>query len=467
MNVTVRYTSVLPRLVVQKSFMRINWLAEERASQMDNFALEICVAAVIAIILLFIYRRQKISAPVDEPPSDGNNGMVITQYTAKLSQSSEKPNDLVIQVETLPVEALTDKSKLVEITDNNVLTRISNLIPALAQASLSDYNALHGSDAKGEVLYRAIIPAGAKLTNSRAMSGAVRGFYRDANKIQGHANLVPCHSQGGIALANAIAPAMQLASLVVGQYYMSQIHISLNKLSTDISKISDFQNNEFESRVFSLIAHIVKIADFQAEILENDELRQSKINQLNNLEEECTQLLGQVNLTLKSCSQKSDLDYNAYEKALKEAHSWYTYQQALLNVLYRLSDLKYALHLGNVSKEQCVALLPIYTKHVQDTQASLTEWHLTSVKRLGIDTDEARRKRAGLDGAIHFIPGLFNHDFNFKAIDEKTASMITTQASTKLIESSGIASDLYDEDVQLISKDGKIYYLPMDATEQK
>lgn len=292
MNVTVRYTSVLPRLVVQKSFMRINWLAEERASQMDNFALEICVAAVIAIILLFIYRRQKISAPVDEPPSDGNNGMVITQYTAKLSQSSEKPNDLVIQVETLPVEALTDKSKLVEITDNNVLTRISNLIPALAQASLSDYNALHGSDAKGEVLYRAIIPAGAKLTNSRAMSGAVRGFYRDANKIQGHANLVPCHSQGGIALANAIAPAMQLASLVVGQYYMSQIHISLNKLSTDISKISDFQNNEFESRVFSLIAHIVKIADFQAEILENDELRQSKINQLNNLEEECTQLLG-------------------------------------------------------------------------------------------------------------------------------------------------------------------------------
>ena len=66
---------------------------------------------------------------------------------------------------------------------------------------------------------------------------------------------------------------------------------------------------------------------------------------------------------------------------------------------------------------------------------------------------------------IHFIPGLFNDDLNFRAIDEKTVDMITVQASVKSIEHPQDTSDLYAEDVQLISKDGKIYYLPMDKAE--
>ena len=183
------------------------------------------------------------------------------------------------------------------------------------------------------------------------------------------------------------------------------------------------------------------------------------------LEEECTQLLGQANLTLAGYAKKNDLDYTAYEKELKEAQNWNMYQNALLDVLHKISDLRYTLHKGAVSREQCIALLPTYTKQVEDTQALLTGWHQTSVNRLGIDTDEIRRKRAGFDGVIHFIPGLFNDDLNFRAIDEKTVDMITVQASVKSIEHPQDTSDLYAEDVQLISKDGKIYYLPMDKAE--
>ena len=298
------------------------------------------------------------------------------------------------------------------------------------------------------------------------MEGAVRGFYRGADEIQGHANLVAVQAQKGTAVvANTAATAMGVASMVVGQYYMKQINAELGEISDGISKISDFQDNEFRSRVFSLVAHVKKIADFQVEILENDELRLSKIAQLDSLEEECTQLLGQVNLTLAGYSKKNDLDYAAYEKKLKEAQNWYTYQKALLDVLYKISDLRYTLHMGAVSREQCVALLPTYTKQVEDTQALLTGWHQTSVKRLGIDTDEIRRKRTGFDGVIHFLPGLFNDELNFRAIDEKTVDMITAQASAKSIEYPQDNSELYAEDVQLISKDGKIFYLPIDKAE--
>lgn len=99
------------------------------------------------------------------------------------------------------------------------------------------------------------------------------------------------------------------------------------------------------------------------------------------------------------------------------------------------------------------------------TTGNLTGWHQTSVNRLGIDMNKIRRKRAGFDGVIHFIPGLFNDDLNFRAIDEKTVGMIAVQASVQSIEHPQNTTDLYAEDVQLISKDGKIYYLPMDKAE--
>ena len=98
---------------------------------------------------------------------------------------------------------------------------------------------------------------------------------------------------------------MGVASMVVGQYYMTKINAELGEISDGISQIQDFQDNEYRSRVFSLVAHVKKIADFQTEILENDELRLSKIAQLDSLEEECTQLLGQANLTLAGFAKKT------------------------------------------------------------------------------------------------------------------------------------------------------------------
>lgn len=127
--------------------------------------------------------------------------------------------------------------------------------------------------------------------------------------------------------------------MVVGQYYMSQINAELGEISDDISQIQDFQDNEYRSRVFSLVAHVKKITDLQTEILENDELRFSKIAQFDGLEEECTQLLGQTNLTLAGFAKETGLDYEAYEKAVGNAQNWFMYQKSLLDVLYKISDL--------------------------------------------------------------------------------------------------------------------------------
>lgn len=102
-------------------------------------------------------------------------------------------------------------------------------------------------------MYRAIIPVGAKLTDSKAMEGAVRGIYHGADGIKGHANLVAVEKTGTV-VANTAAAAMGVATMVVGQYYMTQINAELSKISDGLDKISSFQDNEYKSKVFALVA---------------------------------------------------------------------------------------------------------------------------------------------------------------------------------------------------------------------
>lgn len=422
---------------------------------MEYIVIGICVIAVVAICTFIIQQKknnQEVNPSMDVKTDTEEHAIAV---------SNDTPTELVIEMEMLPAEVIKDENALVEITDSKVLAHVNNLVPGLAQAGNAANNAAQAIQAaNGGVLYRAIIPAGAKLTNSKATEGAVRGFYRGADGIQGHANLVAIEAQKGTAVvANTATAAMGVASMVVGQYYMTQINAELGAIMEGISEIQNFQDNEYRSRVFSLVAHVKKIADFQTEILENNELRISKINQLDSLEEECTQLLGQANLTLAGFAKKTDLDYEAYEKVVGNAQNWFMYQKSLLNVLYKISDLRYTLHLGAVSREQCIAILPTYTKQVQDTQGRLAAWHESTTERLKIDTGEVRRKRAGFDGVIHFLPGLFDEDYNYRSIEKSTAHMIRAQASGENTLSID-KSELYSEDVQLISKDGKIYYLP-------
>lgn len=413
------------------------------------------IAIAVIAIVLFVFKSSKKT-----------NKELVSAHVLKAEESTnelanvEEKIELVIQMEMLPVESIEDESKLVEITDSKILARVNNLIPGLAQAGNTLYNAVQAKEANGEILYRAIIPAGAKLANSKAMDGAVRGIYYGSNGIKGHANLIAVEAQKGSKVGvNVASAAMGVASMVFGQYYMTKIDAELRNISDGIYQIADFHNNEYRSRVFSLFTHIKQTAGFQSEIIENDELRLSKIHKLDNLEEECTQLLGQANLTLAGFAKKNDLDFEAYEKELGNAQKWFEYQKALLDVLYKISDLRYALHLGKVSRENCNSLLPIYIKQVNDTQVMLTKWHEGSIQRLKIDTDRARR-REGFDKAIHAIPALFDDNHSFITINRKTAEMISVQATGHNDSPQMRGSELYDEDVQLISKNGKIYYLP-------
>ena len=424
----------------------------------------ICILAIAGIIALVIIRNKNANI-IDE---NGENTFPVKRKNAL---ASSKQYELAITFDDLPALTEQEESQLVEVKDSQLLARIDNAIPGTLQA-VANAGAVHAyqeaAKSAGQ-LYQAIIPKGAVLDKSRAMEGAVRGSYRDvANSIKGNANWVAvdgkaANNLAAVGVANA---AMNVASMVVGQYYMSQINDQLADINAGIEKVADFQQTEFKSKVYALVAEVQKSSTFQVETIENDELRNRELSHLKSLEHECAQLLGQANLSLQDISGKKGLDYDAYEKKIGEAENWFQYQQILLEVMYKISDLSYALNLGAISRENSYALYLPYAKQSEGTLAKLNEWHDEHVKRLEINVEESRRKRQGVEGFFMGALGLFNDDFNYKKMSQSTIARIEHQAENTSTIKGVESEDLYQEDVRLIAKDGKLFYLPQQKAKE-
>ena len=373
-----------------------------------------------------------------------------------MEEIQQNTSQLMIRLEQLSLEEIENPDKLIEIKDEKLLARIDNLIPDLLQAGNAANNAIQ---ANGEVLYQAIIPAGAKLAKSRDMEGAVRGFYHGADGINGHANLVAFDNTASVA-TSIVSSVMGVASMVVGQYYMAQISSDLNQIDKGLNRISNFQDQEYKSKVFALVAHIQQVAHFQVEILENEELRMSEIDNLNRWKKDCEQLLAQACHMVEGFTENQNLKYEEYEKLLPEIEKWYSYQKILFEVLIHIAELKHALHLGSVSFEQCSANVITYGNKVIQAKEKLEKWHHTQADRLHIDVELGMRKRVGFDSFIHLIPSWINKDNNYRPIALSAVQQIQSQTSTQNPAKSTDSIDLFQEDVKIIGKDGKLYYLP-------
>ena len=395
-------------------------------------------------------KKEQIEAIVEK------DEIKVDEMMTEVSDSSE--NDFEVDVQEIESEKLKNK-RLVEITDKNVLVHINHLIPSLFKTANAAMNVSIASKLSNGSIYQAVIPSGAKLAPSHNKNGYLRGIYLGENgRIEGQANFKKVDISKTATISNSVAAIMNVASLIVGRYYMSEINSKLAAINDSISEIQDFQNNEYKSRVFSLVTSVKTIADFHEEILENDELRISKINSLERLQEDCMQLLEQANLTISGISKKQDLKFKKYEKEVAIAEEWSTYQKLLLEVLYRIADLKYALYFGAVSRKQCSAIIPECESRAEDSRKSLEKWHADMIEKLQIDIEKDRRKLLGDVSVVNDIFSLIGKDKQYVSVEKKTATMIKNQTGKQMMKDVD-KSELYSEDVRLISKDGKVYYL--------
>lgn len=436
---------------------------------MEHQGIIISCIAILAIVVItaFVLKRRSTPAIAGDAKSTPKGGGALA--------SVEKSQALLQFEESLPLSD-EEEQRIVKIEDTRLLAEIDRAIPVAAHAAVNaDAAAKVGkaveahnkaAESAGQ-LYRAIIPKGTELADSQAMEGAKRGIFHAERGIKGHANLVPVEQQQidpnlgqELAAANVAGSVMNIASLVVGQYYMAQINGRLESVEEGIGKISEFQNVEYRSAVYALVAAVKKSSTFRFEVMDNDELRIRELSYLKERENECAKLLGHANITIEQISKKRGLDFDGYEAAVRTADSWWQYQQVLLQVMTEIAELTYTLNRGALSRENSYALLLPYASQAESSFKKLSAWHGDYMSKLEIDTKSSRRRRQGIDAALHAIPALFEDDFHYKEISSRTTKMIRRQRRSTSTAETVDELDLYQEDVTLIMKDGAMYYLP-------
>lgn len=430
---------------------------------MEWYLYLIFILAVFVILITVAYVCTSKRKEMNLNSQDKDIQMMNSQKDKDYPLALTNTNDLMIAFDSIQGLTLSEESALVEIKDKKLLGRLDNAVPELmktvgqASAAKNYHNAVKNA---GQ-LYQAIIPTGAKLVQSQEMEGAVRGFFRGANGIQGHANLKPINQKALDKLANSniTSAAMNAVSMVVGQYYMSQINHQLDEISDSLDDIASFQENEFKSKIYALIAEVQKCSEFQIEIMESEEQRKRELDKLSSLEHECAQLLGQANLTLKDFEGKAN-DYAAYEKKVSKANTWFMYQQLLLKILMEIDELTYVFSLGMASEEKCYALLTAYNKQSEEALVSLEEWHKQNITAFELDLNENRRKKQGFDQVLAWIPSLFDSSVQYEKLPSNIVKTIKQHRSRASLTVHRSENDLFHQNVRLIIKDGKMFYLP-------
>lgn len=454
---------------------------------MDYFLIIIFTIIIIAlIVILLIHSRRKAIFNGNDVFNAEKSASITSD---ELDVEREQGSVITIPIERLPATTKIEEKSLFEITDRTVLARISETIPAtvdIAARTLintSANTALKSANTAADLaiknankvfqngdIYRAVIPSGATLSKSTQMEGAVRGFYRGAEGFKGHANLVkveapklakvnPAKISKASSVANGVANVMNIGSLVVGQYYMSEINSKLETMTKSIDQISDFQDREFKSRILSLLSRVGEISEFSSEIMENDEQRKIKLTTLEDLKGIATELLGQVNLTITDISEKSpNPDYKEYLEKVDEFNILVEYQNVLLTVLEEISKLTYLLGKGGISSDMCYSLFNKFFEQSVQTRNLLEQWHDRHVKSLCIDLGKNRITKTGVERFFSAIPGFVDDKWKYKDLKQGLVQKINTQIKHKPTALNK-PEEIYDEDVQIIIKDGKYFFL--------
>ena len=426
---------------------------------MDYLWLIIPLALVaVLVIALGINSRNKTRNNV-EKVSDKRNVLPLVSEITDIEQIQGL--EITIPLEILPATTQFDEKSMFEITDSTVVARISELIRFTSQTGtrMLENNILNSLT--GTELIKIDIPF-SRLSKSKDVLGAARGYVHEGKGIAAHANLTKVDMTKitkANTIANGVANVMNVGSLVVGQYYMSEISSSLETMTKSIDRIGDFQDREFKSRILSVLTLVGEISQFSSEIMENDEQRNLKLAALDNLKATATELLGQVNITISDITHKTQkLSFKEYQLKVDDFKILVEYQNALFTILEEISKLTYLLGKGSISTERSYSTFNKYREQSVQTRNLLGQWHDSQSNTLRIDLEKERITKVGLKAVVSAIPSLIDDRFKYNELSQSLVNEISTQIRN-IPERPGEPKQIYNDDVEIIIRDGKYYYL--------
>lgn len=237
---------------------------------------------------------------------------------------------------------------------------------------------------------------------------------------------------------------------------MNEINNKLNDLKDEISDISDYLDSDYKSKLVHIISKMKEIIDNKSEILGNDFSINKRYDEILELESECSKLLGQANEIIKNNITEVEIDYNKYEKKIKEIYKWFSRQQILQKLLLEIGNLRYVLAKGNETSKLSHAQYNNYLLQVNSISELLENWNNLVCKKLGIDVKVARRSGKFFKLKKNTI-GKINEEWAYHKLNENIVNLIESQTNVKRLQP--YTNKKQDEIIKIQKFNGEYYNL--------
>lgn len=389
------------------------------------------------------------------------NAIAIIQEgtaTERIKSFYEKDSDLLVNFEELESLSEFDESKLVEIKDVGVLARLNCLLPSLAKYSSKNKESTQiNSIQPTDKLFKVVLKNGVGLSDSNAVanvkkniSSMPKGGFRQSSSLVEPPKTAVVFNPGTVV--------MSLTSLVVGLFYLQQVNKRMATLVDVVAKVVDYLDVQYKSQVASLVESVYNASKFQMSSIVNEELRNRELDNLQDLKFKCQDLLNQAENTLALMTTKNITKYKEYIEKLQDIDKWRKNQTILVEMLFQINQLDFTLHLGKKAQDHCFGSFSLHTEKLTNIHERLLLWNSEQMQILKIDAKEGKMEKKG------FLPFIFkrlrlnNSKRCYRSIDENDLKLIRDQSEEeKTIDYN--KNNLFNEDVQIVVKEGKMFYL--------
>lgn len=326
--------------------------------------------------------------------------------------------------------------------DSEVKSRLSAIIPTLATLPATK-------------LYSVTIPAGQELIQVANKPHVFRGLFKSTAKgtrgISSHAELV------GTSTAATLGSLMAASSFAVGQYYMHEINVKLERLDKKIDMLLEQQQINFMSRVDSLLTRIQDLQSTTKDWIENEMDRQTLIIKLNDEQKTVSELLENVIMTLEH-RQIIPSNLEEYKRVTNDIDSLLKLQIVLLQIMSLISQM-IALQNGRVNDNDGpdFSLFKMYVSKAKKSQEKLQKWHLSIVNEFSLDITGGIQHK---ENRITKIADRWSLSSKLltrlltKQIDDNLVETIVRQLNEDYVYST---DNLSDKPTKLLAQGGELY----------
>ncbi len=383
----------------------------------------VCLIIVGILCYLLLNKNQNKETVIK---GKENDGIVIKEE----AQSYFPAIQIIENNDIIPSNKSLIKNEVVK----SILSKIDNVVPKASNIKCSSKNAVELSK-KGKVLFSASV----EDTNKMLSAGSNKFYGTQISKVPGqNKNLFSGQTQftketdltKNLAKQQLTNVGMNAASMVVGQYYMSEINDKLEDIKNSIDNISKFQDSEYLSKLLHTCSKINEITENQNDILSNDEVRKNAYSDIKDIETKCAELLGQANIQIGKDITDNELNAKNYFKKVKEIEVWYKRQQVTQELLLKIGDLRFTLANGSEKSTLSHKQFNNYLDTTNRINKQLELWHNNYINKLGIDVDK-HRKKGSLFKVREKTIGLIKEDWNYNKVEDSTIKQILFQTEPK------------------------------------